>query len=43
MGLVTRSRFDEALAYFQQVLGLSSVEGTSVHAGAMNNAATTPN
>jgi CHAT domain-containing protein/tetratricopeptide (TPR) repeat protein len=39
MGLVTRSRFDEALAYFRQVIGLSRVEGTSVHAAAMNNAA----
>lgn len=39
MGLATRSRYDEALRYFEQVLAQPEVEHTTLHAGALNNAA----
>lgn len=38
LGLVTRGRYDEALPYFEGVLADRALEGTSVHAAALNNA-----
>jgi CHAT domain-containing protein/Tfp pilus assembly protein PilF len=38
MGLVVRGRFDEALLWFEQVIGLGAVEGTTVYGQSLNNA-----
>jgi CHAT domain-containing protein/tetratricopeptide (TPR) repeat protein len=38
MGLVVRNRFDEALRWFEQILALEDVQGTTVYAQALNNA-----
>ena len=38
MGLVTRGRYDEALPYFDAVVGEPAVEGTTIQGSALNNA-----
>lgn len=38
MGLVTRGRFDEALPYFDAVVGEPTLEGTTIQGSALNNA-----
>lgn len=38
MGRVTRSRFDEALSYFERVLALQALERDMVYAAALSNA-----
>ena len=38
MGAVVRSRFGEALPWFEQVLAFDDLAGTSVYATALNNA-----
>jgi tetratricopeptide (TPR) repeat protein len=38
MGLVIRNRFDEALSYFERILALKDLDGTSIFGAALNNA-----
>ncbi|MGE0460472.1 MAG: CHAT domain-containing protein [Vicinamibacterales bacterium] len=38
MGLVIRNRFDEALPYFERILSLTDLDGTSIYGAALNNA-----
>jgi CHAT domain-containing protein len=38
MGLVIRNRFDEALPYFERILALKDLDGTSIFGAALNNA-----
>jgi CHAT domain-containing protein/Tfp pilus assembly protein PilF len=38
MGFVVRNRFDEALPYFERILALDDLDGTSAYGRALNNA-----
>lgn len=38
MGLVIRNRFDEAVPYFERILSLTDLDGTSIYGAALNNA-----